>query len=142
MRKLLIVLLPLFAYAFSWDYSHDFVVKKDEVAVVSVIKREDRSKRLLTLRWTLFQNERLVLLVKYDGFPTQYILQKKYKRNSIKIGLRDDYHDGFKRAIMIVTFKDFNSDKKMAVLQASIYDPQKRFEFEFTDPKRKKKDKG
>jgi len=133
-----LLLLPLLLSSFSWDYSHDFVLKKDKVARVEVVKREDSSKRVLTMRWTLFQNDRLVLLLKYDGFPTQYILQKKYKRNSIKIALRDDYHDGFKQAIMIVTFKDFDTDKKMAHLRVSIMDPKKRIEIHFIDPKKNK----
>ncbi len=107
--------------------------------MVEVIKREGSRKRVLTMRWTLFQNERLVLLVNYDGFPTQYILQKKYKRNSIKIALRDDYHDSFKRAIMIVTFTEFDEAKKTALLKASISDPNKRIEIKFINPE---KDKG
>jgi len=134
-----LLLLPLFLSAFSWDYSHDFILKKDKVAVVEVVKREDRSKRVLTMRWTLFQNERLVLLINYDGFPTQYIIQKKYKRNSIKIALRDDYYEGSKRAIMIVTFKEFDEAKKTAHLKASISDPKKRVEIRFIDSE---KDKG
>jgi hypothetical protein len=138
MKLFFFSVLPLLLSAFSWDYSHDFVLKKDKVATIEVIKREDRSKRVLTMRWTLFENERLVLLVKYDGFPTQYVVQKKYKRNSIKIALRDDYHEGSKRAIMIVTFKAFDDAKKTALLKVSVSDPNKRIEITFIDPEKNK----
>ncbi len=124
--------------AFKWEYTHDFVLKKDEIGQIKVIKRVDSTVRILTLRWTLYQNERLVILAKYDGFPTQYIIQKEYKRNSIKITLRDDYSEAAKRCYLILTFKDFNDTKKSALIGAFITDPQKRIEIQFIDPKKSK----
>lgn len=139
MKKLfLALLLPLSVFAFKWEYTHDFVLKKDEVGMIEVIKREDSTKRVLHVRWTLHQNERLVVLVKYDGFPTQYILQKEYKRNSIRITLRDDYSEGSKRCFLILKFDDFNEDKKTALIQAFVTDPKKRIEIQFIDPKKSK----
>ncbi len=139
MKKLfLALLLPLSIFAFKWEYTHDFILKKDEVGMIEVIKREDSTKRVLSLRWTLFENERLVLLVKYDGFPTQYILQKEYKRNSIKITLRDDYSEGSKRCFLIIKFDNFESDKKRALIKAFITDPNKRIEIQFINPKKSK----
>ena len=140
MRKKLFLLLLFSSLlsAFQWDYSHDFVLKKDEVGVIEVTKREDQSKRLLHLRWTLFENKRLVVLVKYDDFPTQYVLQKEYKRNSIKITLRDDYSDSFKRCFLIIKFDDFSTAKKTARLEVSITDPKKIVEIKFIDPKKSK----
>ena len=139
MRKLFLILLfPLLLSAFKWDYTHDFILKKDEVSEIKVLKRGDTTERILLLRWTLYTNGRLVLLAKYDGFPRQYILQKEYKRNSIKINLRDDYIEGSKRCYLILTFNSFDDTKKSALLKASILDPQKRIEIEFIDPKKSK----
>jgi hypothetical protein len=139
MKKLLLVILfSLYADAFTWDYQHSFQLKKDEVAHIEVIRRVDDSKRDLTLRWTLYQNERLVLLVKYDTFPTQYILQKEYKRNSIRIALRDDYSEASQRCFLILSFKSFDEGKKVALLEASIMDVKKRIEIRFVDPKKSK----
>jgi hypothetical protein len=134
----LVTLFSLYATAFSWDYQHNFQLKKDQVAHIEVIKRVDESKRDLTLRWTLYQNERLVLLVKYDGFPTQYILQKEYKRNSIRIALRDDYSEESQRCFLLLRFKSFDEGKKIALLEASIMDVKKRVEIRFIDPKNSK----
>ena len=139
MKNLLLVLLfPLSVSAFKWEYTHDFILKKDELGVVEVIKREDSTKRLLSLRWTLYENERLVLLVKYDGFPRQYIIQKEYKRNSIRITLRDDYSEESKRSFLILKFDDFKHDKKRALIKAFIADPIKRIEIKFINPKKSK----
>ncbi len=130
-------LLTLSLYGFSWDYMHSFTLKKDKIAYIKVLKRDDSSERLLQFRWTLYQNKRLVLLVKYDDFPSQYILQKEYKRNSIKIALRDDYHDGFKRAYLVLTFAKFDDAKREAVIDAFVADPKKRVEIEFIDSNKK-----
>ena len=139
MKKLFVLLfLPLVLVAFKWEYTHDFILKKDEVGQINVIKRKDSTVRVLLLRWTLYQNGRLVVLAKYDGFPTQYIIQKEYKRNSIKITLRDDYNVGSKRCYLILTFKTFDDAKKRALIRASITDPQKRIEIKFVDPKKSK----
>ncbi len=139
MKKLFLTLfLPLILVAFKWDFSHNFVLTKDAVGKIEVKKKQDASVRVVTLRWTLYQNERLVLLIKYDGFPTQYILQKKYKRDSIKIALRDDYHERSKRSYLILSFKDFNAKNRSALLKAFVTDPQKSLEIKFTDPKTRK----
>ena len=138
MKKLLLLLgAPLFLVAFSWDYSHDFVLKKDETARIIVSERRDITrKRELSFRWTLFQNKRLVLLVKYGGNPMQFVLQQVYKRNSIKINLRDDYHDGFNRSYVMLTFKRFDEGNQTALLKTSISDPKKRIEIRFEDFKK------
>ena len=134
----LILLLPSLLVAFKWDDTHDFILKKDQFGKIKVIKRADSSVRILALRWTLYQNGRLVVLANYDGFPTQYIIQKEYKRNSIKITLRDDYAEGSKRAYLILAFKDFNDKNMTALIKAFVTDPQKSLEIEFIDPKKSK----
>ena len=139
MKKLFVILLlPLLLVAFKWGYTHDFILKKDQLGQIKVIKRVDSSVRILALRWTLYQNGRLVVLANYDGFPSQYIIQKEYKRNSIKITLRDDYAEGSKRSYLILTFKDFNDKNRTALIKAFVTDPQKRLEIEFIDPKKSK----
>jgi hypothetical protein len=135
MSKIFLALVfPILLFGFKWDYTHEFTLKKDQVAKIKVTKRSDKSVQWIEFRWTLYTNDRLILLTKYDSFPNQYTLQHKYKRNSIKIDLRDDYGDGFKRAYMILTFKDFGSSK--ATLITDITDPKKSIEIEFVDPKK------
>ncbi len=125
----------------SWDYTHTFKLKKDEIATISVIKKEyenqSKLEGLLTFRWTLFHNEHLVLLINYEGHPTQHVLQKIYKRDAVTINLLGDYKQINQRVLLKLKFSDFSKD--IATLDALIYDPKKRIEVQFIDPKRKQR---
>jgi hypothetical protein len=133
-RFLLSLLIPFYLFGFSWDYTHEFSLKKDEVGVVRVTNRYDESVRDILIHWTLYVDKRLVLLIKYDSFPTQYIIKKEYKRNSIKIDLRDDYKNPFTRSYLLLTFKDFRDEK--AILNVNVSDPKKRVRIDYYDPKK------
>jgi hypothetical protein len=115
--------------SFKFDYQKDFDLKKDEIASIKITKRANKDSQNLNFRWTLYSDDKLVLLVKYDNFPTQYLLQKEYKRNSIKIYLRDDYLKSFKRAYLILQFVDFKD--KRAHIKALISDPSRELDIEF-----------
>ncbi|RUM66585.1 MAG: hypothetical protein DSZ06_02945 [Sulfurospirillum sp.] len=134
MSKILFLLLISQAlFPFNWDSLHTYTLKKDQVAKVEITNREDQTKELIKFRWTLYTNKRLVLLLKKGAYPTQYILQQRYKANSIKINLSDEYIDEFDRAFLRLSFKDFKSKK--AKFDLFVSDPKKRFYVEFIDPK-------
>ncbi len=125
----------------SWDYTHTFKLKKDEIATISVIKKEYENQSelegKLVFRWTLFHNDLLILLVNYEGHPTQHVLQKVYKRDAVTISLLGDYEQLNQRVLLKLKFSDFSKD--IATLDALIYDPKKRIEVQFIDPKRKQR---
>jgi hypothetical protein len=130
----LIVIVDLSAF----DYSDKFILKKDEVAKIEIIKKDYKTHRVseLKFRWTLYHNDRLVLLVNYDGFATQYILKKEYQRDSIKIDLVGDYVNIADKVYLILKFRDFKNDKKLADFDVMIKDLKKRVEVKFIHPKR------
>ncbi|HIP03370.1 MAG TPA: hypothetical protein EYH01_10870 [Campylobacterales bacterium] len=138
---LLLCLSLIKADLVNWDYTHTFKLKKDEIAIISVIKKEyENQSKLegkLTFRWTLFHNELLILLVNYEGHPTQHVLQKVYKRDSISMNLLGDYEQLNQRVILKLQFSNYSKD--IATIDALIYDPKKRVEVQFIDPKRKKR---
>jgi hypothetical protein len=125
----------------NWDYTHTFKLKKDEIATISIIKKEyENQSKLegkLTFRWTLFHNELLILLVNYEGHPTQHVLQKIYKRDAVSISLLGDYEHLNQMVILKLKFSDFSKD--IATIDALIYDPEKRVEVQFIDPVRKRR---
>ncbi len=125
----------------NWDYTHTFKLQKDEVAKISIIKKEYKNQSQLegklTFRWTLYHNKLLVLLVNYEGHPTQHVLQKLYKRDTISINLLGDYEQLNQRVVLKLQFSDFN--KNSATINALIYDPNKRIEVQFINPVRKKR---
>jgi hypothetical protein len=122
----------------AFDYSEQFTLKKDQIAKVEVIKRdyETHKMALLKFRWTLYHNDRLVLLVNYDGFPTQHVLKKEYKKDSIRLNLLGDYVNIANRVYLILKFSNFDSSKKLANFDVMIKDPKKRVEVKFIHPKR------
>ena len=124
----------------NWDYSHTFKLKKDEIAKIEIIKKEYKNQSelegKLTFRWTLFHNDLLILLVNYEGHPTQHVLQKVYKRDAVTISLLGDYEQLNQRVLLKLLFKDFSND--IVTMDALIYDPKKRIEVQFIEKKKKK----
>ncbi len=132
MSKLLLSLLvPLMLWSSLFDYKKVYSLKKDEVAKILVTKRDTKEVQEVRFRWTLYSDKKLVLLVKYDDFPTQYLLQKEYKRNSIRIYLRDDYQNIFKRAYLVLNFVSFDEGKDIATINAMVSDPNRELEIDF-----------
>ena len=82
MRTLLLYLLSLsLLFSINWTTTSEFTLKKDRVALWLVGERE------LSFRWTLFHNEGLVYIAKFDNFPYQGILYDDYRKNGFKIKL-------------------------------------------------------
>ncbi|MCH9814573.1 MAG: hypothetical protein K0U47_11605 [Epsilonproteobacteria bacterium] len=122
----------------SWDYTHTYQLKKDAVATVEITKKDYTSQvdpdGKLYFRWTLYHNKLLVLLVNYEGYPTQHVLQKKYKRDLVRINLLGDYSREGERVFLLLKFTDFEKTKNIATVKAMILDPQKRIEVKFSGP--------
>lgn len=142
--------LFLSSYAFSapieYEYEHKFFLKKDELGLVLVNHKEvtrkptaenPNNEYLLKLRWTLFTNNMLTLLVNYRGYPTQYVLEKKYPLESIIIPLLPDGDNKMiAKTYARIVFNDFDQRNKEAILDIFIEDNQQRIEVEFK-PKKK-----
>ncbi len=129
---LLIFSFFLFGSDAFWSYTYTYTLKKDQIAKIEIKKDylpTKKSDGKLKFRWTLFSGDRLVLLVDYEGFKNQYLLEKRYKRDSIKVNLIGDY-DGIKNQIFaLIRFKDFKNNK--ATFDVLIRDPKKRVEVRF-----------
>ena len=129
--SIFILLLSCFLYA-KIDYSYSYTLKKDEIAKIEIKKDylpTKKSEGILKFRWTLYKADRLVLLVDYEGFKYQYILQKLYQRDRVKINLLRDFPEIKNQAYAIIAFKDFKNNK--ATLEVFIKDSQKRLEVRF-----------
>lgn len=129
-----------------YEYEHKFILKKDEPGLI-LINRKEMTKKptaenpnneyLLKLRWTLFTNNMLTLLVNYRGYPTQYVLEKKYPLESVIIPLLPDGDNKIlSRTTAKIVFTDFDQRNKEAILDIFIEDNQQRIEVEFK-PKKK-----
>jgi len=133
-RILSLLFFAVFVFAQSgyWDYEHSYTLQKDQVARISIKKDYPPTKKdegILKFRWTLFKADKLVLLTNYEGFPVQHLLEKRYRRDTIKVVLLGDNPTISKEAFAIIKFKDFKNNK--ASFDVMIRDPQKRLEVRF-----------
>jgi hypothetical protein len=129
----------LFAATANFGFTHRFILKKDQTAVVQIKKdypKTYKKEGILTFRWTLYQNRRLVLLVDYEGFKQQHVLMTLYGRESVKIFLTGDYKRLDRRPFVLLTFDAFDEKKRVAKITAAFSDPQKRLEIKILKPKR------
>lgn len=132
-------LLSLFCFVLVWgcfaiakprepSFSLDVGLKKDEVLVASIASTKHpqnptSAHKRFTLRWTLYRNEGLVVLVRYDHYPYQFILYRQYAMDSWKLNLLDSA--GVQRDLnqpeLVIRFlgidDPFNDEKTVAHLR-------------------------
>ncbi len=126
-----IVTMACYAKGIAPTMELDLDLKKDEVVRATISAAKDSQNigttKNLTLRWTLYRNEGLVVLVRYDNYPYQFILYKDYKLNSWTLNLLDS--QGVNRSpnqpqlrITFVGIDDpFNDEKTIAHLRLYGY---------------------
>ncbi len=128
-----------------YEYQHQFVLKKDELGYVYINRKEVTKKAsaenptndyLLKLRWTLFANDQLFVLVNYRGHPYQYILKKNYPLESITLPLLPEGENKMNAKVLIkIVFNDFSQSNREAILDIFIEDNQERINVEFKPKK-------
>jgi len=124
-----------------FQYQHQFILKKDEIGSIFINRKEIRKKAtkenpnneyLLRLRWTLFANNSLIVLLNYRGHPKQYVLEKKYPLESIIIPLLPDGENVITSQVYAkIVFADFNQSNKEAIFDVFIQDVSERILVEF-----------
>jgi len=140
-------MLPHAFAAEDYKYQHQFILKKDEPGLVLINRKEITKKPtannpnneyLLRLRWTLFTNNMLTLLVNYRGYPTQYVLEKQNPLSKVVILLiPDGINRVTSKTYARIVFNDFNQSSHEAILDIFIADVQDRIEVEFKQPNKK-----
>ncbi|RDU71662.1 hypothetical protein CQA66_06085 [Helicobacter aurati] len=110
------------------SFELDVDLKKDEVIRANIIARKDsqddgNEAKQFTLRWTLYRNEGLVLLVRYDNYPYQFILYKQYMLNAWRLNLLDTQgvYNTINQPYLTIYFvgidNPFNDEKTVAHLK-------------------------
>jgi len=125
----------------SYEFRHQFILKKDEIGNVFINRKEVTKKPtkdnpnneyLLKFRWTLYTNQLLTVLANYRGHPTQYIMKKTYPMESVIIPLLPDGEDVINSKVYLkMVFNDFNQSSKEAIFDILIEDKSGRIEVEF-----------
>ena len=122
----------------SWSFLKQLKLKKDQISYIKWIENE--SVFHMTLRWTLFKNGGLVVLMNKNGFPTQHVLYKKRDLDSLSFQLVPDIAHFGDRVYLLIKFDSFKLVKNVryAFLDISIKDPKQRVLVEFYDPSKNK----
>ena len=142
MNKLFLVLFTCFSFVFAadgedsainWNYRNQVELKKDELARYT-LAIDDKIYNL-DFRWTLFVNEGLVMLYKFNKFPYQNILYKDYKLKSFKIKLKNRAENAFYEPYALIVFEDFDTKTKKAKFTVLLMDDKSSIRAERVLPK-------
>lgn len=126
MNKFLILLLLLFSFAaaIQWNKEQSVKLKKDqpyrvvfnEQVANGIVKRE------FVLRWTLFVNEGLTAVVKYDGFNHHQVFSKRYGRDTFNLKILPKQDNEMQAPYISIVFEEFDDANKEAYFKLYIKD--------------------
>jgi hypothetical protein len=116
-----------------WN-SYDFVeLKKDELARYNLVI--DNKNFVLDFRWTLFVNDGLVTLYKYNKFNKQTVLYNAYRQNGFRIYLKERAKDASEAPYIYIAFVGFDKKKKRALFHVYTKDDKRTILVERELPK-------
>ena len=105
-----------------WDIQEQLSLRKDEIYTQDFVL--SGVPKTLKLYWTLYKNYGLVVHLQYDKFPYQFVLYTDYKRKSFTLPLSQG-QDIDKTAYLLLSFRDFDEQEKVANLGLFIMLPKK-----------------
>ena len=129
--KVFLLLLVLNASIFANDFKdiHKISLKKDEQTKILV--KYNSQERLLKFRWTLFKNGGLIIHRSYDREISQNILYLNHKNQSFRVELKPRGADFYNVPYMLVKFKEFDYEKREALLEIYLSDDRNQLELKY-----------
>lgn len=126
----------IFAATPSFDYTYEFILKKDERASVQIKELGYENKvQNFDFYWTLFDNTNIIVHSKFRKYPRQFVMSLRRNLDWVSQTLIPDYtNPHIDRARLILEFSRY--DKGLATFKVYIEDKQKRLEVEFLDPRK------
>jgi hypothetical protein len=103
MNKFFLFFLPFFLFAVPIIFPYTVSLKKDQVLKMDVYYL-NRSYPF-EMRWTLYINDVITVLYKYDNFPRQVALQKKFSQDAFKVPIAEIPEN---YPYFYIKFDDFN----------------------------------
>ena len=126
-----LILLFLKSSVFANDFREvfKFSLKKDEQKKI-LVKYSNKKKEFI-FRWTLYINDGLVTLYKYDDCVAQNVLYLNHKNQSLRIKLRSSGKDFYNPPYFLLKFKKFDTKEKKAKFELYLYDDKMQIALKF-----------
>lgn len=119
MKKIIFLLLFLSTFC-SFASAINKTVKMRHAETKQFVCQMKDKKALLLVKWTLYKNKGLVLVVKYDGFAHQNILYTDFGRNSFSLPLAfRDKSVALTPPSLTIYFKKYDEKSNQAILELS-----------------------
>jgi hypothetical protein len=128
-RLFLVLLLTSVMANAQWRQTREIRLVKDQTEQIMV--NSEGMQKLLTFRWTLYTNERLVLFRTYDGIPTQHILRPNHHNQSIRTELEAVMPKSMRMPYVLIKFKSFDHEKNEAVFELLLQDKEELYTLKF-----------
>ena len=111
---------PLFAFNEGyWKYRGEAVLAKEEVYKITL--KLGAMTKDIEFRWTLYKNEGLVVHLRYDAFPHQFVLYRNYQKNRFRLPLFAHEQMRTEEPFLQLSFFEFNRQTKLATLRFMIH---------------------
>ena len=126
---LLLTLLLLGAARAEFRQVEELRLKKDAVEKIMVVS--ETSRRLLTFRWTLYQNGGLVVHRSYDGFNAQNVLKLNHDNQSVRIDIDRRGNAPKTFTYIVIKFKAFDFETEEALFELLLRDEAEKVVLEY-----------
>jgi len=128
-RSLLVILLLVSLLEASWRFKKEVRLKKDSSEVV-LFKYDDIQKEL-RWRWTLYQNNGLVIHRNFNSFVGQYVLYLRESSDSFKIQIKPRGASYGIPPYVIVEFINYDEETQEAVFMLLLSDKKEEIDWFF-----------
>ena len=128
-RLFLVLLITAVAANAQWRQTREIRLAKDQTEQIMV--NSEGMQKLLTFRWTLYANERLVMFRSYDGIPTQHTLRPNHHNQSIRTELAAVMPKSMRMPYVLIKFKAFDFEKREALFELLLQDKVELYTLKF-----------
>lgn len=116
-----------------WLHIKEIRLKKDVTEKIMILG--EGNQRLLTFRWTLYVNDRLVLFRSFDRFVAQNVLALNHKNQSFRVELTPKGQKYNAVSYILVKFKAFDFETKEAVFDLFLRDDDEKYILKYLNEK-------
>lgn len=129
MKRLALLLWCALALEGDWRESRSVTLEKDEFERIDI--KSDYSTRELAFRWTLYTDDTLVVLSRFDDRVTQHMLRRNHTNQSYRLELAAPSARKVKVPYVLVRFTEFDAAANKASFEIHLFDDDREVLLEY-----------